>query len=547
MEKDMLRPIKQKKTAVGFLIFIGCMWICTLISKSIYASGLPQAAVEYPEKRRIEHVVETDGIIKQGGDVAVHTPAGLRVEKIYVRAGDEVEAGDLLFRLDQESLKEIIEDKKLEAAKLKYQIDDLKSGRELTEAEKQKKEARAAEDYAGAKEQADTALRRADTALNQAADKLDAHKENGVLVTPEGERQAAQNTWQQWVDRGKEMEATVSGNQVSVAEKKKKLQAAEQSGKEAEIQKAGAELKTAEEMLAAAQNLYSAYLENPLTEPDFSAEDSAKQAWEAETKALEGTLQSSQYGREDALTKGAEEIKNAQRSLEDAEAADKPDSTLEIYQMEYEKLERDLEKYQRIKAEEGAVSSEVSGTVTNINLTVGEMTPEGAAVVCADREIPCQFEATITKEQKKYVNQGDTVILKMADKKKAELTIDYLAEEENNPGAYRAVVYLPEKEGTIGMSATLTKSEVSESYACCVPAEALHGENNGNRYFVYLMKEREGILGTEKYVEKRYVKVLDQNDSYAALEEGSLSGEDQVITDVDQEIENHMVIRLREE
>ena len=66
----------------------------------------------------------------------------------------------------------------------------------------------------------------------------------------------------------------------------------------------------------------------------------------------------------------------------------------------------------------------------------------------------------------------------------------------------------------------------------------------GERYYVYLAGERDGILGTERYVEMRYVKVLDQNDTYAALETGAVSGDEQVITGSDKEIESNMVIRV---
>ena len=109
---------RKEKIAAGFLIFLAVMWMCTLISKSIYASQLPRVTTVLAEKKRIEHVVEADGIVKQGSDMAVHTMPGLRVRKICVRVGDEVEEGSELFWLDKEDLEESIEAKKLEAAKM---------------------------------------------------------------------------------------------------------------------------------------------------------------------------------------------------------------------------------------------------------------------------------------------------------------------------------------------------------------------------------------------------------------------------------------------
>ena len=103
---------RKEKIAAGLCAFFICMWVCTLISKSVYVSKLPRVTVEKIEKRRIEHIVETDGIIKQGSDVAIHTLPGMRVQKICVRAGDEVEEGSELFWLDKDDLEEVIKEKK---------------------------------------------------------------------------------------------------------------------------------------------------------------------------------------------------------------------------------------------------------------------------------------------------------------------------------------------------------------------------------------------------------------------------------------------------
>ena len=186
--------------------------------------------------------------------------------------------------------------------------------------------------------------------------------------------------------------------------------------------------------------------------------------------------------------------------------------------------------------------SEVDGTVTRINLTAGERTTDGAAVVCADKEIPYQFETLLNGEQKKYVNQGDTVTLKTS-RAEEELEVDYM--EEDGGGSYRAVVYLPQGKGELGMSGTMRRSAASESYNCCIPVEALHSETGG-RYFVYIISEREGILGKEYYAQLRYVEVLDQNDRYAALADGALSGGERVITGCDKELVNGAAVRYEE-
>ncbi len=534
--------VGRRKTAAGFVLFLALMWVCTLVSKTIYASKLPQVQAAEAEKKRIEHIVESDGIIKQGSDRAIHTLAGLRVEQIRVRAGDEVEKGEVLFTLDKEDLAEIIGQKELEAAKLEYQIGDLQRNRQLDAEEKSRQQERAGEDYVTAAEAAERGISRADDALQEADQKLQKHLEDGISVTSREEREKAEREYDDWVRHASELENTVSGNRVSVAEMEKRLAELQENGSGEEIAKAREELKAAQEKLQSAQEAYEKYQENPVKKPDFTSEDAAKKAWETEKESLEGGVKSAGYGKEDALTAGEAGIRDAQRNREDAQAASRADSTLEIYRMELKNLKTEIEKYRGIYQAEGQVVSEVDGTVTRINLTAGERTTDGAAVVCADKEIPYQFETLLNGEQKKYVNQGDTVTLKTS-RAEEELEVDYM--DEDGGGSYRAVVYLPQGKGELGMSGTMRRSAASESYNCCIPVEALHSETGG-RYFVYIISEREGILGKEYYAQLRYVEVLDQNDRYAALADGALSGGERVITGCDKELVNGAAVRYEE-
>lgn len=541
----MERQVKQKKITIAFIIFLLLMWICTLISKSVYASKLPQVSYAVPEKKSIEHLVEADGIIKQGSDVAIHTMEGIRVEKIFVKPGDTVEKDTPLFQLDKEDLEDIIEKKKLEIAKTEYEISDMQKNKSLLEEEKQKNIDRAKEDYSGAENKANTSLERADKSLNQADSKLKNHINNGAGVTSDSDRQKAYDSYNKWIKQGDKLTSTVSGNQISIKENEKKVTEAENQGNQDEINAAKAALEEAKSKLKEAEKALAQHNQNTVVKPEYESEDLKKQAWEENKESLENNLQSAQYGKEDAQSGKQDALLNADRQLEDAMTPEQADSTLQIYKMQLKQAKKELEKYKDISNNDGNVCIETSGTITKINLIVGERTVDGTAIVCADAEVPYQFETTLTKEQKKYINQGDEIILKTAKGKK-DLQIDYLMEEENNPGSYRAVVYLPEGDGVLGMSGTLSGSQLSESYQCCIPIGALYSENNGARHYVYLIEEREGILGTELRAVVRYVKVLDQNDKYAALEEGSIGREESVIISSDKEFEKNSVIRIME-
>ncbi len=171
--------------------------------------------------------------------------------------------------------------------------------------------------------------------------------------------------------------------------------------------------------------------------------------------------------------------------------------------------------------------------------------PDGAAIVYADLTSPMQFTVSLTKEQKKYVNQGDIAELSLGNRKGEEYAVDYIAENEANPDVYEARILLEEGLGTIGQSGTFRVDAQSDTYQCCIPLAALHEDAN-HRKFVYIVSERSGILGKELAAEVVYVKVLDQNDSYAAIEEGMIDSETELITDATETIEDRTVVRYKE-
>lgn len=114
---------RKKKIVTGFLVFLAAMWLCTVISKSIYASRLPIVSTESIESKYVEHVVKVDGIVVAGEKNPVTALGGLRVERLAVQVGDQVEEGDVLFAIDLEDLASIMEEKQNAIARIQTQVD----------------------------------------------------------------------------------------------------------------------------------------------------------------------------------------------------------------------------------------------------------------------------------------------------------------------------------------------------------------------------------------------------------------------------------------
>lgn len=459
---------RRKKIIAGLAVFMVFMWLCTLVSKSIYASRLPMVSTTRTDSKYIEHIVEAEGIVEAGAKLPVTVLSGLRVEELAVQTGDKIEEGDLLFTVDLEDMKRIMEEQELAASKVQLQIDAIVHNKELAQNQKALEEARAREDY-------DALARYQDTLVGRAAEGVAQAEE--ALEELQAENREHENDWQ----------------------------------------KEDGESKTEEEL------------------------EAEREAREQEEERLKQELQAAAYAEADARWNRDNTIKDAGRKVEDVLQEENADATLAVYREELAAARDKLAAYKTILEQEGKITSPMGGMVTDVYVQTGGRVPDTASFLLADDSVPCQFRVSLTKEQKSYVNLNDDVKLQLDGSKKTDAKVDYIEENENAPGTYTAILRLPEETGMPGLSGKMTCSKVGEKYPNCISLLALHAENDRN--FVYVVSEREGILGTEYYVEEIIVSVADKNDKLAAIE-GAVSEESRIIESSTKEIKKGDVVRL---
>ncbi len=187
MEKDeekLLSRRRMEKWIKIFLAFLAFVWLCTIISKSIYVSGLPRVRTDTASKKYVEHVVRTDGIVTAGGEIAVNTQAGLRVDKIFVQQGDEVQAGDVLFTIDTADLAELVSAKETELSKLECNLSDWQVNAVIDAQQKE------------------VAILWAKEALEKAEAALGRHLADTVPYTADNARREAWDAYHDWVNKG---------------------------------------------------------------------------------------------------------------------------------------------------------------------------------------------------------------------------------------------------------------------------------------------------------------------------------------------------------
>lgn len=163
---------RKKRIVTAFCVFLGFMWLCTVISKSIYASRLPIVATESIEQKYVEHIVEVEGIVVAGDKNPVTALSGLRVNKLMVQVGDRVEEGDVIFTVDMEDLDEIMEEKQAAISKLQVQINAIMHNKELARQQKELEEQRAREDYDAIARRENTLVGRAENEYSKIEDEM---------------------------------------------------------------------------------------------------------------------------------------------------------------------------------------------------------------------------------------------------------------------------------------------------------------------------------------------------------------------------------------
>lgn len=278
------------------------------------------------------------------------------------------------------------------------------------------------------------------------------------------------------------------------------------------------------------------------TKPDYANEDSAWENWESTKKSLEDSVDSAKQNQENSVWDKLDAMLEAKRKVEDSTLAANPDLTLEMNQMEIAYRNEILQKYVQLQKADGQVFSEDNGIVTKIKISSGERVPDGASVVLADLDESFKFRTTLTREEKKYVDINDTVSLKLGNSgRTVEGQVAYLAESESTPGSYDAIVYLPPGEGAVGQSGTMTASSQSQSYPLTIPAKAVYTDNGIS--YVFVLRKQQGILGEELAASRVNVNVLDKNNKFASIEEGTIDADTEIIVDTTKALEEGAVVR----
>ncbi len=270
--------------------------------------------------------------------------------------------------------------------------------------------------------------------------------------------------------------------------------------------------------------------------------DSAAE-WDAQKSQLEASAAEAKAAYEAAVTARIDSIRSAARAVEDAAAAAPTDSTAAQNEILKKQQELALSKLQTLQEEGGKVTAPVSGMVTEIAVTTGDFTTEGTAVRLADTSQGNRLVATVSKSNEAYVQKGSQVTISPSGSKDKlkDFTVSNVSANKEDNTLLDIFIELPKGVLEPGASAQIEIVQKSAQYSSVIPVQALHEEQTG--YYVLILREQQGVMGQELAVERMDVQVLDKNGTVAALEEGVLTGEQEIISTASRSIEDGSRVR----
>ncbi len=523
IEDEKIRGSFQRKVLKAVFWFFLIFFICGLISRGMYGAMLPRVGVESPRKMSLTHRVEAEGNVVENKRAAVLAKEGIRIEAVLVKQGQSVSKDEPLVQLDLNDLESLIEDKEIEIEKIRIQIKAMEKNQMLAAGEKAVNQKRANEDYENTRQKSDINLGKVQDKINEAKAERDRFP-----------------SWKEYVAQAREQDGEYQTLLKSIEEKKQQLEEikSKETASEEEKEEKKKEIEQLKLEIEEARQALAGYKE--------SLTASLKQEWERKKEELEQNVSSWENENRQASLQKEEDMRMAGRAVEDANREAAADSSLELARLEKRELEKQLEAYKKVKEQGGKILAPMEGDIVEIHAIEGERTGDNALLHMTDKEEGYRFRAEITKKDRKYMNIGDLVEVKIGKDEKvlSDIPVETIEESEEQEDMYVVSFPITKDMGRLGDSGAMKLSVEKGEKSLCVPLSAVHSD--GMKNYVLLATTNWTILGEELKAVRRDVTILDKNESTAAIDSGAITEEDRIIVSATKHIKEGDTVRLLE-
>lgn len=529
MDKDKKSSLQVKaiKALAGFLIL---MFLLTILSRAADSLTIAKVTASAATGGVISHNIETDGNITPNKDIAISTSADIKIASVEATEGKTVKKGDVLIQLDMDDLKTKLLKAQKDLAVAQATASDKKANKAIEADNKARSLERSYEDYNQTISDADDAVSKAKDNMNEAWNAYNDYKKNNNNNSDDTDTTVSDS-----------LQKTVEEKQEAYNRAVDELHGVEKETEEdvqEKIEEAQHKVDKAKDALSEAENALSAYNEQQ--------NNNSSASYDEQLKALYDDYKSKEEAYDEAIKQRKSTIQSADRSLEDANTPESVDTASALTENDdLQEKQLAVDKLQKVMDAGGKVTAPSDGLVTKVNVTTGEATTEDTAIRISDQSAGYKFAATLDKSDAKFLAKDDKVTLNLGNGTSVEgLKIQSIDVSQEDKNSYELTVSIPAKVKKIGTIATLKVEKASKKYDTCVPLTALHSD--GDKYYVYVINEKDTILGTETAVDKVQVEILDKNNEQAAID-GAFSWDQKFVLTSSKTLRDGDRVRLLEE
>ena len=512
---------KEKKfsaEAKTLIVIAAAAAAMAAVSYATAAAAVPCVKTATPVNTSLNYEIKGTALVSASEENTAFVEPDYRITDVFVAVGDEVKADDPLFSYNADDIAEELERLKTEADELSASLGkaELENSRQtlsdgLADEEETLKNAEKA--LKSAQTDLDETIKQWQDELKKESEQLreeydSAVKSDSAVVTARRNLEDAQAAYDIAEKMMFEDETAFNAARTALDRAKRDLRSAENSGAE----KCAKLRENAEEAERKYKESLSETIEN--STPEGRKNDKLS----AVRKAAESA---------------AEEVENSKKALEKKKeilSAEEQNGEIDekLAQTEENLLRKKLAAKNKQIAEldglyenGGTVTAQTDGIVTRIDAQKG-LTSSGVVTIAPNEFV---LKGRISADDLKEVEAGDTISFRYKKGEDETMSKILTLGSVGADGTAEFTAEFGRKDGIINTSADFVINENIGTFYTCLPYSALHIENN--RIFVYVVREKEGILGTELYAEEIPVTIKAKNADYAAVD--GVSGADKVI------------------
>ncbi len=551
------------KTAA--IVFLSVMLVLTFFSNTIMNYSLPEVSTQYVQSGSITAKIRGTGVVESGDPYEITINETRKVSGVPIRVGDVVQKGDVLLYLEDLESEELKSAREaLKAAQEAYD-DAILNNKELT-----------SEDINAAKGNASTNTYRKQ--LNQAQENLkqakDAVKPLQELVAKLQQNIAdcdAQLSYERDQDslaserlntantafdlattNMANAEASLRAADIAVDAKNAEIAALDPAAEDYEAQVAAknAELAALTATRDNAVNQYNSYLdaynkavaEKTAAEQNLNARNTSTVVTNVQKAKADNELQLHSASKQ--LTAAEKMVTEYQTQLDELVSKI---GNVSVVEKLLENIKTAQERVDELteKSIDATVTSDISGTITQINIVAGNNATPGVPLVLLQPEGKgMTMSFSVTNDQAKRVSIGDRADLINAWRyDDVEVTLSSIKPDKTEPGTKKLLTFDVTGSVIAGQTLNISVGQKSASFDLIVPNSAIREDANGK--FILTVESRTSPLNNRYFAVRTDVEVLASDERQSAIS-GALYGWEYVIINSTQPVEAGQQIRLAE-